>query len=67
MARRVSIEMRKAVLGLGLSPFGSFAKMALVGWMWRASSLGFWCWAVMKVFHLKVFSSHRGVRCLRSL
>ena len=67
MARRVSMEVRKAVLGPGLSPFDSLAQMTLVGWMWRAASLGFLCWAVMKVFPLKVFSSHRGARCLRSL
>ena len=67
MARRVSMEVRRAVLGPGLSPFGSLAKMTLVGWVWRTTSEGLCCWAVIMVFHLKVFSSHKGVRCLRSL
>ena len=61
------MEVRKAVLGPDLSPFGSLARMALVCFMWREVSIGIWCWAVMKVLHLKMFSSHRGVRCLRSL
>ena len=33
MARRVSMEVRRAVLGPDLSPLGSLAKMALVGWI----------------------------------
>lgn len=33
MARRVSMEVRRAVLGPGLSLFGSLAKMTLVGWI----------------------------------
>ena len=33
MARRAFVEVRKAVLGPGLSPFSSLVKMALVGWI----------------------------------
>ena len=33
VALRVSIEARRAVLGPGLSPFGSMAMITLVGWM----------------------------------
>jgi hypothetical protein len=66
-ARRVSMEVRKDVFGPCMSPFGSLVKMTLVGWMWRAALLGIWSWAVVMVFHLKVFSSHRGARCLKSL
>ena len=32
-ALRVSSEVRREVLGYGLSPFGSLAMITLVGWM----------------------------------
>ena len=35
VARRVSREVRRAVLGPGLSPLGSLAMSAFVGEMWR--------------------------------
>jgi hypothetical protein len=35
VALRVSMDVRREDLGPGLSPFGSLAMMALVGWMWR--------------------------------
>ncbi len=35
VARRVSREVRRAVLGSILSPLGSFAMSAFVGGMWR--------------------------------
>ena len=34
VALRVSKEVRREVLGPGLSPFGSLAMMTLFGWMW---------------------------------
>jgi hypothetical protein len=34
VALRVSREIRREVLGLGLSPFGSLAMIKLVGWIW---------------------------------
>ena len=34
VALRVSREVQREVLGPGLSPFGSLAMMALVGWIW---------------------------------
>jgi hypothetical protein len=34
VARRVSMEVRSAFLGLVLFPLGSLATMTLVGWMW---------------------------------
>ena len=35
VALRVSREVRRAVLGLILSPFGNLAMITLVGWMCR--------------------------------
>ena len=67
VAGRVAMEVHKAVLGPGLSPLGSSAIMALVDWIWRVTSGGFWCWEVMTVFYWMTFSSHRGSRCLSSL
>jgi hypothetical protein len=34
VARRVSKEVLREVLGPGLSPFKRLATMTLVGWMW---------------------------------
>ena len=34
VALRVSREVRRGVLGPGLSPFGSLAMVTLVGWIW---------------------------------
>jgi hypothetical protein len=67
VARRVTMEVRKVVLGPVLSPLGSLAIMALVDWIWRVTSWEFWCWAVRTEFHLMVFSFHRGARYLSSL
>ena len=35
VALRVSSEVRREVLGSGLSPFGSLAMITFVGWMCR--------------------------------
>ncbi len=35
VALRVSSEVRRELLGLGLSPFGSLAMITFVGWMCR--------------------------------
>ncbi len=50
VALRVSREVRRAVLGLVLSPFGSLAISTVVGEMCRVyCSLGWYC-IVMRVF-----------------
>ncbi len=67
VARRVSREVRRAVLGPGLSPLGSLAMSAFVGEMWRVQCSFVWCCIVMSTFQLFIPNSHSGARCLSIL
>ena len=50
VALRVSKEVRREVLGPGLSPFGSLVMMMLVGWIWSVYSSSEWRFIVMRLF-----------------
>ena len=63
MARRVSREVRRAVLGPVLSLLGSLAMNAFVGEMWRVYCSFVWCRIVMSVVQFFIPNSHRGARC----
>ena len=59
---RVSREVRREVLGPGLSPFGNLAMITLVGRICRVrSSLLVWRCIVRSLFHLCSPISHRGL------
>jgi hypothetical protein len=67
VALRVSKEVRRAVLGLVLSPFGNLAMSTFVGGMCRVYCYFVWCCFVMRLFQLFRPSSHRGAKCLSIL
>ena len=67
VALRVLIAVFSCSFGLVLLPFGSFAIVAGVGWMWYVVvPLGL-CVLVIREFHWVTPVSHSGARCLRSL
>ncbi len=67
VALRVFIAVWSCRFWLILIPFGSFAIVAGVGWMWyMVVPLGS-CVLVIMEFHWVAPVSHSGARCLRSL
>ena len=67
VALRVFIAVLSCSLGLVLLPFGSFAIVAGVGWMWYVVvPLGL-CVLDSREFHWVTPVSHSGARCLRNL
>ena len=67
VALRVFIAVLSCSLGLVLLPFGSFAIVAGVGWMWYVVAPLGSCVLVIREFHWVTHVSHSGARCLRSL
>jgi hypothetical protein len=66
VALRVSREVRKEILGPGLSPFGSLTMITMVGWIWSMLTLLEWRCIAMSLFQSCSPSSQRGARCLSS-
>ncbi len=67
VALRVLIVVWSCILWQVLFPFGRFAIVAGVGWMWYVVvPLGL-CILVIREFHWVTPVSHSGTRCLRSL
>ncbi len=67
VSRNVSREVRTAVLGPGLSPFGSLASMIPVGDMWYVGLSGFVSCDVIRLCLVCVIVSQSCARCLSSL
>ena len=67
VALKVSMDVRSVVFGPGLSPFGSFASITLVGELWYEASRESVWWEVISLCHVYVFVCQSGARCLRSL
>jgi hypothetical protein len=67
VALRVFIAVVSCSLGLVLCPFGSFAIVAGVGWMWYVVIPVGSCVLVISEFHWVTPLSQSGARCLRSL
>jgi hypothetical protein len=67
VAVRVFIAVWSCSLGLVLYPFGSFAIVAGVGWMWYVVVPLGSCVLGIREFHWVTPVSHSGARCLRSL
>ncbi len=67
VALRVFIAVFSCSLGLVLLPFGSFAIVAGVGWMWYVIVPSGSRVLVIREFHWVTPVSHSGARCLSSL
>ncbi len=69
--RRVALKVLMTVfswsLGLYLCPFGSFAIIAGVGWIWYVSVPSGFCILVISEFQWVAPVSHNGGRCFKSL
>ena len=60
VAMRMSIKVRREVLGPGLPPFGSLAMITFVGGMFWVQCSLVWRCVVSRLFQLCSPSSHRG-------
>ncbi len=67
VALRVFIAIWSWSLWLVLFPFGSFAIVAGIGWMWYVVVPLGSCVLVIREFHWVTPVSHNEARCLRSL
>ena len=67
VARRVFIAVLSCSFGLVLLPFGNFAIVAVVGWMWYVVVPLESFVLVTREFHWVIHVSHNGARCLSSL
>ena len=66
VALRIYREVRREVLGAGLSPFGNLTMIALVDLICSELSSLEWRFIVRRLFQLCSPISHRGARCLSS-